>query len=94
MFAEDLSAFFDTANGFAQNATLLGGAVMPVIFDNAYQGSMGGFVESTGPQCVAKTADVAALVQGSTITVNAIAYKVAIVQPDGTGLTTLQLELA
>lgn len=90
MFTEDLTAFFDVTGGFAVNATV-GAAQVPVIFDKAYQSGIGGLVESTGPQCLAKTADVAAVVQGGTITINAVAYTVTGVQPDGTGLTTLQL---
>lgn len=94
MFAEDLSAFFDTTSGFAQNATLSGGAVVPVIFDRAYQGALGGLVESTGPQCMAKSADVSTVVQGSTLVISGTTYRAATVQPDGTGVTTLELELA
>jgi hypothetical protein len=91
MFSEDLAAFFDTANGFAQNATLAGGGVVPVIFDRAYVGVLSGLVESTGPQATAKSADVAAVVQGSTLAIGGTTYTVTGVEPDGTGVTTLQL---
>jgi len=94
MFAEDLTAFFDITSGFAQNATLSGGGVVPVIFDKAYQVALGGLVESSGPQCVAKSADVSAVVQGSTLVIGGTTYKAATVQPDGTGITLLELELA
>lgn len=94
MFTEDLSVFFDTANGFAVNATLSGGGTVPVIFDAAYQGALGGFAESTGPQCTAKSADVATAVQGSTLVIAGITYKVTELQPNGTGITILMLELA
>ena len=90
MFVEDLSVFFDTANGFAQSATV-DGDTFPAIFDNAYQSTLGGLVESTGPICQAKTADVASVVQGATISIGGTDYVVTGVQPDGTGLTTLQL---
>lgn len=90
MFAEDLSPFFDTDTGFAQTATV-GAASFPVIFDNGYQSGMNALVETTGPTCQAKTADVAAVVQGNTITINSIAYTVTSVQPDGTGVTILSL---
>lgn len=91
MFAEDLTAFFDITSGFAQNATLSGGGVVPVIFDKAYQGALGGLVESTGPQCLAKSADVSAVVQGSTLVIAGTTYTVTGVEPDGTGITVLQL---
>jgi hypothetical protein len=90
MFAEDLSTFFDVTSGFATTATLAGQPV-PVIFDAAYAGALSGLVETTGPQCIAKTADVAGAVQGNTITINAVAYTITGIQPDGTGITTLQL---
>lgn len=90
MFVEDLAAFFDTATGFAQSATVAGQSV-PVIFDNGYTTVLGGLVESTGPSCIAKTTDVADVVQGDTITIDGTVYTVTGVQPDGTGVTTLQL---
>ena len=90
MFVEDLSVFFDTTSGFAQSATV-DGDTFPVIFDSGYQSALGGLVESTGPICQAKTADVASVVQGATISIGGTDYVVTGVQPDGTGLTTLQL---
>jgi hypothetical protein len=91
MFAEDLSVYFDTTNGFAVPATLAGGAVVGVVFDQAYTGALAGLVESTGPQCIGPTSALGALVQGSVITINGNAYTVTGNQPDGTGVTTLQL---
>ncbi len=93
MFVEDLSVFFDASNGFAVNATV-GGSTVPVIFDAVGQSALAGFVETAGPQCIAKSQDVATVVQGTAITINAVAYTVTGVEPDGTGLTTLQLRKA
>lgn len=93
MFVEDLSVFLDAASGFAVNATI-GSATVPVIFDNVGQPALAGFVETAGPQCIAKSQDVASVTQGSAITINAVAYTVTGVEPDGTGLTTLQLRKA
>lgn len=92
MFAEDLSPFFDTATGFATSATV-GGQSVAVVFDAAYTGALAGLVESTGPQAICSSADVAArsIVHGTAITINGTPYTVTGVQPDGTGLTTLQL---
>lgn len=78
----------------ANAAATFGGAQVPVIFDNSYAQAMAGMVEASMPSCQAATADVAALVQGSTLTINAMSYRVTEVHPDGTGLTTLLLELA
>jgi hypothetical protein len=91
MFTEDLSAFFDVSNGFAVNATLAGGGVVPVIFDRAYVGLLGGMVETSGPQAMAKTADVSTVAQGSTLVILGTTYTVTGVEPDGTGITVLQL---
>ena len=93
MFTEDLSPFFDVAGGFAQTASV-GGSSFPVIFDKAYASALGNMVESTGPVCQAKTADVSTVVQGTSITIASVAYKVREVQPDGTGVTILFLERA
>lgn len=93
MFTEDLSAFFSLDTPGSAAATVASGSIV-VLFDNGYQGALAGFVESTGPSCQARSADVSTLVQGSPITISSTAYKVATVQPDGFGVTTLQLELA
>lgn len=66
---------------------------IPVIFDDAYV-SVGGIYESTGPQAQGSTADLAAAVQGTAITINGQAYTVTGNQPDGTGMTVLQLREA
>lgn len=92
MFTEDLTLFLDVAAGFAVSA-VIGAATVPVIFDAAYT-SAGGMVESTGPQCQGKTSDLAAAVQGTAITINGQAYTVTGNQPDGTGMTVLQLREA
>lgn len=93
MFVEDFTAFFTLDTPGSATATVSGGNIT-VLFDNGYQAALQGFAESASPSCQARTADVASLVQGSPITINAIAYKVATVQPDGSGVTTLQLEQA
>lgn len=73
------------------NVVSVSGVEIDALFDKAYLGALSGLVESTGPQCIAKTSDVAAVVQGSTITIDGTAYTVTGVQADGTGISTLQL---
>lgn len=90
MFAEEIDSFFDTDTGFAQTATVAGDT-FPIIFDSGYQSGLGGMVETSGPVCQAKTADVSAVVQGSIITIGSTDYTVTAVQPDGTGVTILGL---
>lgn len=99
-FTEDLTAFFQTAD-FAYAAIwtpAAGGGpyTVNVIFDNENFDSLIGSAGATGlqPRCIA--ADDA-LAQGSGIkrndalVINGTTYKVADVQPDGTGITTLVL---
>lgn len=92
MFVEDLTVYFDPANGFAVNASL-GGATVPVIFDQSYLAAMG-YAESSAPQCVGRSVDLVSAVQGTLITIKAVAYRVTEHQPDGTGVTALLLEKA
>jgi hypothetical protein len=93
-FTEDLDAFLDT-DEFAVTATLAGGAVS-VIFDKAYLAALGGQADATEPMCLLKSSDVTAhaLAFGSAITIAGTAYTVRGIHPDGTGLTSLLLELA
>jgi hypothetical protein len=78
---------------FGVNATI-GAATVRVIFDAEYEAALGTGMEAAGPRCTGATADLAAAVQGTAITINSVAYKVASHQPDGTGITTLVLERA
>ena len=86
-FTEDFTPFFED---FAVNATL--GAATKVIFDRAHLESLG--ISATQPLLVAKTSDVSSANKGTSITINGTAYTVMDNQPDGTGMSTLLLELA
>lgn len=86
-FSEDLTAFFAE---FSVLATL-GGSAIAVIFDKAYIGALMGMVESTGPCCLVMDKDIPNVKQGASIVINSKTYTVTGVEPDGTGLTTLQL---
>lgn len=86
-FTEDLSAFFVE---FSVQATL-GGSTIAVIFDKAYIGALMGMVESTGPCCLVMDKDIPNLKQGASLVINSKTYIVSGVEPDGTGLSTLQL---
>lgn len=87
-FVENLTAFFAD---FGVPATL-GAATITVIFDAAYADPLG--IAGTEPRATCASADVAALVQGSPITIGGKAYTVRDKQPDGTGITVLLLEAA
>lgn len=94
MMAEDLSTFFST-DEFADDATIGWDAVRG-IFDNAY--ALGGVgpsgMASTQPVFILATALVPPNAVGTELLHNSIAYTIAAHEPDGTGLSTLMLELA
>jgi|CXWL01.1.fsa_nt_gi hypothetical protein len=75
-----------------------GGRSFDILFRNAYAAALNGMLESANPQAQALDSDVLGLVQGDTLfvgdTFTGTNYTVANVQPDGTGLTHLVLELA
>ena len=52
----------------------------------------GDVLATDAPTCVAADADVADIVPGDEITINATTYTVGPVDPDGTGLTRLTLQ--
>lgn len=89
-FTEDLDVFLDE-DGFAVSA-VLGAATVSVIFDRAWVDNQG--ISSTQPVCQGKTSDLGAATQGTVITIGGTAYSVIDNQPDGTGMTTLVLQLA
>ena len=98
-FEQDLSVFTDTGvfGVPAQAVTRHGEVVtLQVIFDNGYAAGAVGFsgMASTQPSAMARSADVADLAVGGSIDVNGVAYLVAEIQPDGTGMVTLLLEKA
>ena len=89
MFSEDLSTFFDTVGGFAQQATLGGVSVAgildasPATFD-VLSGSAVTFTLAS--------ASVPADPRGQLLVVSAVTYTVRDFTHDGTGVCTLQLE--
>lgn len=88
MFNEDLSEFLD-ATEMADNATI-GGATVAGIFDNQFVEVHG--IEGVRPVFTCDEDDVSSLSHGSSLTIKSTSYKVAGIQPDGTGLTSLILE--
>lgn len=90
MFAEDLAPFFDTVGGFAAAYVFNGNLSVACIFDNVYLDALG--VAGTSPRLVGSTAALATIVRGHTVVVASVTYTVVNVEPDGTGITTLQLE--
>lgn len=88
-FVEDLTQFF---KDFGVPATLVGAPLpITVIFDRAYVAALSSLVESTGPCCLAMDDDLAGVTHGTSMTIKSVAYKVAGIEPDGTGLSILHL---
>ena len=92
-FVEDLDLFLSEAE-FAVPCTLPGGAVVQVIFDNAHSDALGNAFESSDPQALGKTSELLGLSHGAEVLIEALAWSVVGVQPDGTGMTRLLLERA
>lgn len=93
MFTEDLTAFFDTVNGFAETVTYNGSSELAGIFDNAYvKVDLGTGVESRHPAVVMRAADVPDVAHGDTIVRDGTTYHVIGVEPDGAGVVVLLLE--
>jgi hypothetical protein len=93
-------AIFVDIDDFAVAATYVksGGGTSTVngIFDNEYFGAdaqAGVLFVSAQPRFLIRSSDLpTGATFGDTITISAIAYTVRVIQPDGTGMTTLVLE--
>lgn len=90
-FTEDLSAFFDTTQGFADSFTF-GAVVFAGIFDNGYEAPHE--VHGTAPRILCAASSVTSLANGTTCTHAGTTYAVREIRPDGTGLAHVILERA
>ena len=97
--ADDLTIFFSIDDfGLAGSYTLNGGATSTIngIYDNEFlevdpQSGVG--IVSAEPRFMCRSSDVpATAAPGDALVVNSINYTVRVIQPDGTGVTTLVLE--
>jgi hypothetical protein len=96
--ATELAVFFE-ADDFAVTAsyTPQGGSSTNVlgIYDQEYLeldsgGSVAFAINQPRFQCA--TASVSSAAEGDTMVISGVSYRVTVVQPDGTGVTTLVLE--
>lgn len=69
---------------------VLDGASVWSVFGNAYIESLD--VSGSQPVATCRTSDVTAVTRASTVVHAGITYRVAVIQPDGTGMTQLVLE--
>lgn len=89
-FDEDLSLFL-SSDGFATTGTLKNGDTIKGIFDSAYLDSLS--VDSSSPVFLVATDDILGLVRGDEIDIEGVAYCIARLEPDGTGMTNIILEV-
>jgi len=95
MFAENVSAYFDSQSGFALDATFDPSGVnsaVKVIFDDSYISQDG--IASDNPTVLAKQSDFSASCIGKTLVVNSKTYTIRrreLEVPDGV-IVRLQLE--
>lgn len=91
----DDRAIFLAVDDFGVAATI-GGSTVNGIFDNEYievETGAGVGVSLQQPRFTCRSADVLAVVEGTSATISGVSYTVRIVQPDGTGMTELILEV-
>lgn len=97
--AADRAIFVDIDDfGTAASYTVQGGTAVTIngIFDNEFievdaGGNVGVAVQQ--PRFLCRTSDVSSATEGDAITINSVNYLIRIVQDDGTGMTTLILEV-
>ena len=93
----DLTDVFFSSDDFAQAATYTpsGGVAVSVnvIFDDEYTGTnLGtGEIDTAAPQVRVITGDVTGIKNGDTFIINSVTYYVISCQPDGTGVSVVQL---
>lgn len=76
---------------FGVSATLSVGGSASVLFDAPYADALQ-IYGNAQRSATGKTTDLSAVTVGSTLTINAVAYTVAAIEPDGTGMTRLALK--
>lgn len=91
MFDEDIDVFFSTDEHALQAIVIESGTVITGIFDRPYTDALD--VQGFSPSLTCRTADVCELRRGRLIEIQNTVYKVVTVEPDGTGVSRVQLEL-
>jgi hypothetical protein len=87
-FVEPLAVYF---TDFAEDVTWsVGSATVQAIFDNEYQTALG--VVSRTPGVKVQDSQIPGVANAQTLTIRGQLYKIVGVEPDGRGVTRLQLE--
>ena len=90
----DERAIFFNVDDFGVAATYNGGTVNGIFDNEFFEADAGGMVAVAiqQPRFLCRTSDVSAAAEGDGIVINSVSYVIRVVQPDGTGMTTLVLE--
>jgi hypothetical protein len=89
---EDLSVFFNT-DEFAEEAIWSESSdPVLVIFDKTYLESLG--MSGSDPIALGIETDFPGIEEGQSLTIRGTEYRITTPQPDGTGLVSIQLEVA
>lgn len=91
MFEEDLDIFFHIDEHAIQAVLPESGAVITGIFDRPFTDALD--VQGFSPSITCRSADVVDLRRGRLIEIQETLYKVVAIEPDGTGISRVQLEL-
>jgi len=89
MFTEDLSVFMDTGD-FAVTVTLDGSSVDGILTLKPIESN---FVQTNKPVFTYAKADSPSVTTGSTLVYDSVTYLVRNLEPDGTGMQMLILEM-
>lgn len=95
MFTEDLSPFFDPADlGTAAVFTHVGGSATAVngIFDEPSHDAFSA-IQDQQPSFLCAATSVPLAARNDTLVIGARTFKIQVVEPDGTGLVRLKLQL-
>lgn len=76
--------------GAIGNASMIWGATsVPVVFDAAFADPLG--MSNSQPRATCASSLIAAMTVGASVSINSVNYTVQTIEPDGTGISTLQL---
>jgi hypothetical protein len=91
-FTEDLSVFFDPLM-FGVTAVFNGTTSVNGLMDLAYAEPLGNLEQGSAPVFTCAASDVGPVAHGDSLVAAGRTYKVCGVEPDGTGIVLLRLEL-
>jgi hypothetical protein len=89
----DLAIFFDPRNLDCVEATYNGATIVAGYLDLTYIEPLGGIVQGRAPAFTCAEDSIPGVAHGDSLVVGARSFKVCGVEPDGTGVVVLRLEL-